>query len=118
MQSCNCRGLWSQEEQQFHINYLEMLAILCGLKTLLHDKTSIHVRVMSDNTTAVMVLRNMETSHSKVCDDMCKLIWEWCIERNIWLSIHHIPGKLNVIADRISRDKELTSSEWKIDPII
>ena len=111
-------GLWSQEEQQFHINYLEMLAILCGLKTLLHDKTSIHVRVLSDNTTAVMVLRNMGTSHSKVCDDMCKLIWEWCIERNIWLSIHHIPGKLNVIADRISREKDLTSSEWKIDPII
>ena len=110
-------GLWTPDEQQFHINYLEMLAIFRGLQELC-DKNSMHVRVMSDNTTAVMVLRNMGTSHSKVCDDMCKVIWKWCIERNIWLTIHHIPGKLNIIADKISRNKDLTSAEWKINPSI
>eukprot|EP00794_Sanderia_malayensis_P012593 gene12593-13881_t len=108
-------GLWSQDEQKFHINYLEMLAISFGLKALLSDKNTLHVRVMSDNTTAVMVLRNMGTSHSKDCDDICKSIWGWCIERNLWLSIYHIPGKLNIIADKISRNKEPTSAEWKID---
>ena len=103
-------GPWTPDEQQFHINYLEILAIFWGLQELC-DKNSMHMRVMSDKTTAVMVVRNMGSSYSKVYDDMCKLLWKWCIERNIWLTIHHISGKLNIIADKISRNKDLTSAE-------
>ena len=104
--------------QRFDINDLEMLAIFRDLNVLLLDKTSIHVGVMSDNSIAVMVLRNVDTIQLKVCDGMCKLLWEWCIGLNIWPATLHIAGKLNIIADSISRNKELPSSEWKIDPIV
>ena len=40
-------------------------------------------------------------------------IWDWCIPRNIWLSISHIPGEINVIADRASRVFD-DSTEWKL----
>ena len=46
--------------------------------------------------------------------DIAREIWEWCIPRNIWLSISHIPGEINVIADQASRVFD-NSTEWKLD---
>ena len=47
------------------------------------------------------------------CNDMATTIWEWCIQRNIWLSATHIPGSENIQADKEStalRD----STEWSL----
>ena len=45
---------------------------------------------------------------------MTKKIWERCIEREIWLSIVHIPGKQNFIADFESQRNQ-RESEWMLD---
>ena len=50
----------------FDIHYLEMLAIFRGRNALLPDKTCTHVRVMSDNITAVVVMRNMGTIQKRI----------------------------------------------------
>ena len=55
-------GHWSAEEQGFHINYLEMKAVLLGLKSLCpnaHDTHEGHICVQSDNTTAVTYISAM-----------------------------------------------------------
>ena len=57
----------------------------------------------------------MGTNHSQSCNPLCKSIWEWCIFRNIWISVAHIPGKLNVDADRESRRAHKNSTEWMIN---
>ena len=44
-------------------------------------------------------------------NDMAKHIWQWCQEREIWLSACHIPGSTNVDADTESR-KINSSTEW------
>lgn len=92
---------------------MELKAILLGLQSLCKDVTHDHIRVMTDNTTAVVYVRNMGGSPSLPCNDIARQIWEWCILRNIWLSISHIPGEINVIADQalVSDD----STEWKLD---
>ena len=41
---------WTAQEQTNHINYLEIKAILCSL---CQDKREMHIRVMTDNTTAL-----------------------------------------------------------------
>ena len=46
----------------------------------------------------------------------CKL-WLWCIERNLWITATHIPGKLNVLADNESRHT-FYDTEWKLDPTV
>ena len=107
-------GSWTYTESTHHINYLEMYAILLGLQTFDTGKNNTHIRVMCDNMTAVMVLNHMGTSHSNCCNYMTKKIWEWCIERGIWLSIAHIPGKQNFIADFESRRNQ-RESEWMLD---
>ena len=69
-----------------------MLAILLGLQTFAKDKSNTHIR-MCDNTTAVNVTNHMGTSHSDSCKSMTKEIWEWSIDRKIWVNAVHIPGK-------------------------
>ena len=54
--------------------------------------------------------------YSKTCNDLCKTIWNWCISRNIWLSVAHIPGHQNVYADYESRKITDTSAEWQLNP--
>ena len=108
-------GHWTAIEALQHINYLEMLAIFLGLKTFAREHQNIHIRAMTDNTTAVSVLNHMGTSHSDFCNTLCREIWEWCIGKNFWLSVAHIPGKQNKIADTESRRSE-KESEWMLDP--
>lgn len=88
-----------------------MLAILFGLNVFASSGSNVHVRVMTDNTTAVSVISHMGTYHSKPCNDLCKTIWTWCFSKNIWLSVAHITGKQNVYADYESRKDADTSAE-------
>ena len=107
-------GRWTSSEQSQHINYLELKAILLGLQSLCKEVTHAHLRVMTDNTTAVAYVRNMGGSHSLLCNNIAREIWEWCIPRNIWISVSHIPGEFNVIADQASRVFD-DSTEWKLN---
>ena len=63
----------------YNTNYLEMLAIFLGLKTFAREHQNIHIRAMTDNTTAVSVLDHMGTSHSDFCDTWCREIFELCM---------------------------------------
>ena len=82
---------------------MELKAILFAWQSLCKEVTHDHIRVMTDNTTAVAYVRNMGGSHSLPCNDIARQIWEWCVPRNIWLSVSYIPGEINVIADQASR---------------
>ena len=97
----------------FVINSLTLTVLLLTLKTFATDKSHTHIRIMTDNSTAVSVINHMGTSHSHSCNSMAKKIWEWCIERNIWLSVAHIPGKDNSVADFESRRNQ-KEAEWML----
>ena len=64
-------GLWSIAEKSNNINYLEMLAMFFGLKVFAIYCTDCHIRIMTDNTTAVSVLTHMGTNHSQSCNPLC-----------------------------------------------
>ena len=52
-------GLWSEAETTYRINALELLAVKLGLRSLLVDCRGQHIRVVSDNTTAVSYFYGM-----------------------------------------------------------
>ena len=56
----------------------------------------------------------MGTSHSVLFNNLARLIWDWCMEHNIWLSKAHIPGTLNVLADNDSRNTHIRT-EWALN---
>ena len=50
---------------------------------------------------------------------LCALLWRllsWCHPRKIVLRARHIPGRLNVIADKQSRHNQVIQTEWSLSP--
>ena len=76
-----------------------------------------HIKVLTDNATAVEYLRNMGGSHSILCNELAREIWMWYRDKHIWLSVSHIPGVDNVLTDKASRVFDDTT-EWKLDKTI
>ena len=87
-----------------------MLAVYYTLTKLCHEMKNITIKVMSDNTTCVAYISNMG-GKIVTCNEIARKIWEWAIERNIWLVCSHIPGKENTEADKLSRVLN-ENTEW------
>ena len=113
-------GLWSQSEQFLHINCLELLAGSFAIKCFAKDKTNIHIQLFMDNVTALTFINKMGGgggTKSRVLASLSRDFWQWCLQRQITVSAAHIPGILNVNADRESR-YHLDSSDWKLYPAV
>ena len=107
-------GHWNLEEQNYHINCLELLAVLFSLKALCSNEKSVHIQVKSDNTTTVSYINSMGGTKDS-CYKITRDIWDWCIERDIWLSACHLPGVENTEADKESRLNH-DNTEWQLNP--
>ena len=75
-----------------------------------------HVQLFLDNTVAIKYLSKMG-GRERNLNSLARDIWCWCEERNNWLSIFHIAGSLNILADALSRaGKKLNDGmEWALN---
>ena len=74
---------------------------------------------MIDNNTALASINNMGTCHTPECHSLAVQIWEFSISHDItWLTAAHIPGSLNVRADRESTHFHSQDTEWMINPTL
>ena len=109
------RGPWSPQEQDLHINCLELLAATLAVQTFAKQKQSISILLKLDNTTAVAYINRRGGTVSPLLSQLAKDLWLWCMKRNIYLQAQHLPGVMNTIADRESRTRS-DRSEWKLSP--
>ena len=91
-------GFWSCEENKLHINFMELKAVFLSLKCFCSTKTNIHIRLYLDNMVAVYYIDKMG-GRIESLNNLTKDIWQWCIKRDIWLSVCHLPGKVNIDID-------------------
>eukprot|EP00794_Sanderia_malayensis_P014639 gene14639-16158_t len=105
-------GRWHEEDLD-HINVLELKAIKFAILAFCRGKQFQHIRIMSDNTTAIAYINNMGGTKSKTCNILAQEIWQICISQNSWLSAAHIPGNINTTADLMSRVFN-DNTEWKL----
>ena len=114
-------GQFALDESLLHINVLELKAVLFGLKSLCSHLRQAHIKVLSDNRTAVCAINNMGYLFIYLtwllCDQEVRRIWSWTNEREIFITAAHIPGILRVGADQESRKSELRT-EWKLQESI
>ena len=112
------RGQWSLPESKLHINHLELKAVFLALKdfqTLVFNKT---VLVATDNTTVVAYINKEGGMKS---GSLCALLWRilsCCTRQQVTLRACHIPGRLNVIADKLSRLGQTIQTEWSLHPAV
>ena len=105
-------GRWSEQEADYHINVLELKAIQFGLESLCKVEDT-HIKIMTDNTTALAYVQHQGGTHSQECDIVARAIWKWAEDRSNWLTIAHIPGVQNVLADFKSRHFA-DNLEWEL----
>jgi hypothetical protein len=104
-------GRWGPEDLGKHINTLETIAAALGLKFALNDVSGKHVRLRSDNTTAVSVIKKQGDTKCEERNYWVQQLWRFMQYKNMWLSVTHIPGVLNVEADKESRYFQ-EAAEW------
>ena len=82
-------GAWIPDEKLMHSNVLEL-------------KTSHkHIKITSDNTTAIHYINKIGTSHQMESHHQVLNIWEWAIIHKNYLSVAHIPRNLERNLDQI-----------------
>lgn len=108
----NTGGQWSEEESQLHSNELELKAIEFGLKVLNHVH-HVHIRIRSDDSTAVSYINNLGGVKSLRCHRLAKAIWIWAIDRDVHFSAEHLPGSKNNEADAASSIFD-ANTEWSL----
>ena len=85
-----------------------------ALKSFEHLCRDQIVLVATENTTVVSYINKEGGMRS---GSLCALLWRllsWCHPRGIVLRARHIPGRLNVIADKLSRHNQVIQTEWAL----
>lgn len=112
---CNdkrANGNWKDSEKEYHINYLELLAVFLGLKSFLANTNNCTVLLRVDNTTALSYVNRMGGIQFPHLNSLTRNIWQWCESRNIWLFASYVNTKENC-ADIESR-KVNPDTEWEL----
>ena len=110
------RGCWSLPESKLHINYLELKAVVLALKEFQNICSGRIVLVATDNTTVVSYINKEGGMRS---GPLCALLWRiltWCTKKQVTLKARHIPGRLNVVANKLSRLGQTIQTEWSLLP--
>lgn len=105
-------GSWSRQDLDLHINNLEMKAVRLSLLQFRDRVQNQCVLLSSDNTTVVSYIRKQGGTHSRSLFLETRLLFALCQDLGITLQAKHIAGKLNVLADSLSRKHQLLPGEW------
>ena len=88
--------------------------MLLALKSFEHLCRDQIVLIATDNTTVVSYINKEGGMRS---GSLCAILWRllsWCHPGRIVLRARHIPGPLNVIADKLSRHNQVIQTKWSL----
>ena len=107
-------GVWGDDLSGSHINLLELEAVVLALDAFSTSLSGKSVRVCTDNTTVACYINKQGGARSKSLSLRTEHLLLWCQARNITLSAKHVPGKINILADSLSRAHSVIHTEWTL----
>ena len=113
----NTQGLWTQEEQQRHINTLELKAVFFAVKAFIKTYQKVPVHLKFDNSTTVSYISKMGGTRYFNLIQITKELWDYWLQKEITITAEHLPGHMNQQADQQSREYK-NSSNWRLNPKI
>ncbi|KAL0161814.1 hypothetical protein M9458_041210, partial [Cirrhinus mrigala] len=108
-------GFWTGPRLLWHINCLELLAVLLALRRFLPMLRHKHVLVRTDNTATVAYINRQGGLRSRRMSQLARHLLLWSQTRLKSLRAVHIPGELNRAADQLSR-QPTHPGEWRLHP--
>ena len=90
-----------------------MLAVLRALEVWFAALAEKSVLILSDNSTVVAYLSKQGSTKSEVLCQLATNVWQFAQLHSIDLQARHIPGRLNVLADGLSR-RRVFATEWTL----
>ena len=106
-------GLWTPSERLLHINALEMEAVFRAISHWQDDLRRHRVTVFSDNSTTVSYINREGGTRSRPLFKATLRLLNLCEILDLRLRATHLAGKLNVVADALSRGK-INHNEWSL----
>ncbi len=116
--TCNgqaASGLWTGPRLLWHINCLELWAVHLALPQFQPLLLGKHVLVRMDNTLAVSYINRLGGIRSHRMSQLAHHLLHWSHTQFKSLHAVHIPGKLNRVADALSRQL-MFPGEWRLHP--
>ena len=107
-------GSWSAQESELHINVLELEAVCRSVVQFVSFLKGKSVRLMSDNTTVACYVNKQGGARSVDLSLKAEGLLLWCLSHDIHLTARYVPGKLNVLADSLSRSHMILPTEWTL----
>lgn len=106
-------GLWDNSMRNKPSNFRELAAVYLGIKSFSSILQGKAVTVLSDNITTCAYLNHLGGPVQSLTR-LAQAVWALVFKLDIDLRAHYLPGKLNVQADGLSREKSMY--EWKLHP--
>ena len=111
-------GYWTCFEKVLHIKRLELEAAFDALQSIVHFLRGMAVLLCTDNTTVACYVNKEGGARSTPLCVRTEEMLLWCQRQRISLSARHIPGKLNIVADALSRSQSILHTEWTLHEAI
>ncbi|KAI2647501.1 ORF V: Enzymatic polyprotein [Labeo rohita] len=106
---------WTGPQLQWHINCLELLAVLLVLRHFRPMLRHKHVLVRTDSTATVAYINHQGGLRSRRMSQLARHLLLWSQTWLKSLRTVHIPGELNRAADQLSR-QSTHPGEWRLHP--
>ena len=108
------QGTWSKEIGKWHINCLELQAVILTIQNFLPQLRNQSVLIRSDNTTVVQFINKQGgTKSPQLCYKAWEL-WQMAIKNNMNLKAATIAGAANILPDQLSRIR-IRPTEWTLN---
>ena len=116
LNECTARGTWSVPESKLHINHLDLKAVFLAFKRVPRPLFKQHSPGSHRQHNSRCLYQQRRGRKSGF---LCALLWRilsWCKGKQVTLKTRHIPGRLNMIADKQSRLGQTIQTEWSLYP--
>ena len=107
-------GVWTPQEASLSINQLELLAVIRALQQVPPSWFHKKVLVATDNTSTVAYINNQGGTKSTPLLNLSLELFHLVNQLQISLQARHIPGRLNRLADLLSRPDSVVNTEWTL----